>query len=247
MGIVLPAIAMFAKLAVPRVASLATSRALQTRIPAASTPVLNLATQRRHSSNAPAPVATTFESDALNENYDKYPSVPVGDPSRRAFTYVVLGGARFIYASAARLAAIKFIATMSASADVLALASTEVDLGNLEEGSSMTVKWRGKPVFIRHRNEAEISSALEADSAELRDQELDGDRVKDPAWLIVIGVCTHLGCVPLAGAGDYGGYFCPCHGSHYDTSGRIRKGPAPENLPVPDYELDVDEKHLLIG
>merc|ERR1711865_355715 len=168
MGISL-SIAMFSRIAAPRVASVATSRALQTRIPAASTPVLNLATQRRHSSNAPAPVATTFESDALNENYDKYPSVPVGDPSRRAFTYVVLGGARFIYASAARLVAIKFIATMSASADVLALASTEVDISNIQEGNSITVKWRGKPVFVRHRSDDEINAALEVDVSTLRD------------------------------------------------------------------------------
>merc|ERR1712086_704550 len=220
MGIVLPAIAMFAKLAVPRVASVATSRALQTRIPAASTPVLNLATQRRHSSNAPAPVATTFESDALNENYDKYPSV---------------------------LVAIKFIATMSASADVLALASTEVDISNIQEGNSITVKWRGKPVFVRHRSDDEINAALEVDVSTLRDVEEDSERVKDPAWLVTLGVCTHLGCVPLAGAGDFGGYFCPCHGSHYDTSGRIRKGPAPLNLEVPEYDLDLDAGKLIIG
>merc|ERR1712195_88732 len=229
-------IAMLSLFAVPRVASLATS-----------TPVLNLATQRRHSSNAPAPVATTFESDALNENYDKYPSVPVGDPSRRAFTYVVLGGARFIYASAARLVSIKFIATMSASADVLALASTEVDISNIQEGNSITVKWRGKPVFVRHRSDDEINAALEVDVSTLRDVEEDSERVKDPAWLVTLGVCTHLGCVPLAGAGDFGGYFCPCHGSHYDTSGRIRKGPAPLNLEVPEYDLDLDAGKLIIG
>lgn len=220
---------------------------MQTRIPAASTPVLNLATQRRHSSNAPAPVATTFESDAIEDNYDKYPATPVGDPSRRAFTYVVLGGARFIYASAARLVAIKFIATMSASADVLALASTEVDISNIEEGNSITVKWRGKPVFVRHRSEDEISQAVAVDVSTLRDVEEDSERVKDPAWLVTLGVCTHLGCVPLAGAGDFGGYFCPCHGSHYDTSGRIRKGPAPLNLEVPEYDLDLDSGKLIIG
>merc|ERR1712139_72820 len=192
-------------------------------------------------SSSSAPV---LRSD--DHSYD-YPVEKLGDPSKRAFTYVVLGGARFIYASAARLVAIKFIATMSASADVLALASTEVDLSSLEEGSSMTVKWRGKPVFIRHRSQAEIDSARSVDVNTLRHQESDEERVKDPAWLVTIGVCTHLGCVPLAGAGDFGGYFCPCHGSHYDTSGRIRKGPAPENLEIPSYELDLEEGKLLIG
>eukprot|EP00658_Telonema_sp_P-2_P010136 TRINITY_DN1381_c0_g1_i1.p1 TRINITY_DN1381_c0_g1~~TRINITY_DN1381_c0_g1_i1.p1 ORF type:complete len:250 (+),score=56.66 TRINITY_DN1381_c0_g1_i1:152-901(+) len=198
----------------------------------------------RASSNVPA--ASNFEGDLISSNYDK-PLAPLGDPSKRAFTYVVLGGARFIYASAARLVAIKFIATMSASADVLALASTEVDLSSIEAGSSVTVKWRGKPVFIRHRSEDEIASAVAVDVATLRDPETDDVRVQDPEWLVVLGVCTHLGCVPLAGAGDFGGYFCPCHGSHYDTSGRIRKGPAPLNLEVPGYELDTDANSLLIG
>merc|ERR1711934_833475 len=210
------------------------ARAIQTRIPTLSTlstktDCLALKLQKRHNSNAPAPALSNFETDAIAENYDK-PLAPLGDPSRRAFTYVVLGGARFIYASAARLLALKFVATMSASADVLALASTEVDISSIEEGSSITVKWRGKPVFIRHRSQAEIDSARNFPTAQLKDPEDDEVRVKDPAWLVTIGVCTHLGCVPLAGAGDYGGYFCPCHGSHYDTSGRIRKGPAPENL-----------------
>merc|ERR1712166_488717 len=240
-------IAMFARVApgIARLAPVLRARTIQTRIPTLTTPSFDLNT-RQLTSNAPMVASSDFDKDAIVESYD-YPLEPLGDPSRRAFTYVVLGGARFIYASAARLAAIKFIATMSASADVLALASTEVDLGNLEEGSSMTVKWRGKPVFIRHRNEAEISSATSVAMSDLRDQETDESRVKDPAWLIVIGVCTHLGCVPLAGAGDFGGYFCPCHGSHYDTSGRIRKGPAPLNLEVPEYDLDLDAGKLIIG
>merc|ERR1711966_425023 len=153
----------------------------------------------------------------------------------------------FIYASAIRLVAMKFIASMAASADVLALASTEVDIGAIEEGTSITVKWRGKPVFVRHRSEAEIASAAKVAVAGLKDPQEDLDRVKVPEWLVVIGVCTHLGCVPLANAGDYNGYFCPCHGSHYDTSGRIRKGPAPLNLDIPPYELDTDEGTLLIG
>merc|ERR1719460_101041 len=229
----------------PRLLAAMHTRALQSQVPLVAAQIKPIVPYRSNST-APAPMAPAFETDAIADTYDK-PLTKVGDPSKRAFTYVVLGGARFIYASAARLVAIKFIATMSASADVLALASTEVDLSSLDEGSSMTVKWRGKPVFIRHRSQGEIDSARGVDTNSLRDPEDDEERVKDPAWLITIGVCTHLGCVPLAGAGDYGGYFCPCHGSHYDTSGRIRKGPAPENLPVPDYELNVDENHLLIG
>merc|ERR1712054_66631 len=194
-------------------------------------------------------VARQSTSTALapsDHSYDK-PLEKLGDPSKRAFSYLVLGGARFIYASAARLIAIKFIASMSASADVLALASTEVDLNNIDEGTSVTVKWRGKPVFVRHRTEGEINSATKVATSSLKDPQDDADRVKTPEWLVVIGVCTHLGCVPLANAGDYNGYFCPCHGSHYDTSGRIRKGPAPLNLEIPPYELDADEGTLLIG
>merc|ERR1711907_21217 len=182
---------------------------------------------------------TPLRSD--DHSYD-YPIEKLGDPSRRAFTYLVLGGARFVYASAARLIAVKFIASMSASADVLALASTEVDIGAIEQGSSVTVKWRGKPVFVRHRDDSEITAARKVPMDALKDPQRGEERVKDPEWLVAIGVCTHLGCVPLAGAGDFGGYFCPCHGSHYDTSGRIRKGPAPLNLEIPPYELDVEEE-----
>ena len=122
--------------------------------------------------------------------------------------------------------------TMNASKDVLALASLEVDLSSIDVGDSVTVKWRGKPVFIRHRTPEEIAEATDADVGSMRDPEADSERVKDPNWLVVLGICTHLGCVPISGAGEYNGYFCPCHGSHYDTSGRIRKGPAPLNLEV---------------
>lgn len=135
---------------------------------------------------------------------------------------------------------------MSASKDVLALASLEVDLSSIEPGTTVTVKWRGKPVFIRRRTEDDIKLANSVDVLSLRDPQQDADRVKDPEWLIVIGVCTHLGCIPLPNAGDFGGWFCPCHGSHYDISGRIRKGPAPYNLEVPTYSF-LDENKLLIG
>lgn len=135
---------------------------------------------------------------------------------------------------------------MSATKDVLALASLEVDLGAIPEGNTVTVKWRGKPVFIRHRTQAEVDQAGSVDVGSLRDPQEDAIRVVEPNWLVVVGVCTHLGCVPLANAGDYNGWFCPCHGSHYDVSGRIRKGPAPYNLEVPEYKF-LDESKLLIG
>lgn len=126
---------------------------------------------------------------------------------------------------------------MSASADVLALASAEFEIGHIPEGQAMTAKWRGKPVFIRHRTPAEIKHEEAVALAELKDPQLDKDRVQTPEWLIVLGICTHLGCVPISNAGEYGGWFCPCHGSHYDISGRIRKGPAPLNLEIPPYTL----------
>ncbi|KAL3627635.1 hsp70 nucleotide exchange factor fes1 [Castilleja foliolosa] len=176
-------------------------------------------------------------------NHERY---PVGDPSKRAFAYFVLTGGRFVYASLARLLVLKFVLSMSASKDVLALASLEVDLSSIEPGSTVTVKWRGKPVFIRRRTDDDIKLANSVDLAALRDPQEDAVRVKDPEWLVVVGVCTHLGCIPLPNAGDFGGWFCPCHGSHYDISGRIRKGPAPYNLEVPTYSF-LDENKLLIG
>lgn len=176
-------------------------------------------------------------------NHERYPP---GDPSKRAFAYFVLTGGRFVYASLIRLLVLKFVLSMSASKDVLALASLEVDLGSIEPGTTVTVKWRGKPVFIRRRTDDDVKLANSVDVNSLRDPQEDAVRVKDPEWLIVVGVCTHLGCIPLPNAGDFGGWFCPCHGSHYDISGRIRKGPAPYNLEVPTYSFLGDNK-LLIG
>ncbi|KDD77016.1 hypothetical protein H632_c39p1 [Helicosporidium sp. ATCC 50920] len=176
-------------------------------------------------------------------NHDRYAP---GDPSKRAFNYFVLTGGRFIGASAVRLAVLKFILSMSASKDVLAMANLEVDLGNIQPGQTVTVKWRGKPVFIKRRTDDDIAKANAVELGSLRDPEPDSVRVKNPEWLIVIGVCTHLGCVPLPNAGEYEGWFCPCHGSHYDTSGRIRKGPAPYNLEVPQYTF-LDDTHVIVG
>ena len=156
------------------------------------------------------------------------------DEKRRDFlqlstiTLGAVGTAAFIW---------PFLKSMSPAEDTLALGSTEVDISNIEEGQSITVKWRGKPVFIRRRTEEEIAEAKSVKMEELKDPEKDEDRAKNPEWLVMLGVCTHLGCVPLNDKGDYNGWFCPCHGSHYDTSGRIRKGPAPLNMEVPKYEF----------
>jgi len=135
-----------------------------------------------------------------------------------------------------------FIKSMNPAEDTLALGSTEVDISAIDVGQSITVKWRGKPVFIKRRTNEEIVDAQKVDLSLLSDPMADKDRVKNPEWLVLVGVCTHLGCVPLGQKmsdtkGEFNGWFCPCHGSHYDTSGRIRKGPAPENLAVPPYEF----------
>merc|ERR1719445_1170481 len=132
------------------------------------------------------------------------------------------------------------INSMSASADVLALAKIEINLDEIPEGKACTFKWRGKPLFIRHRTAEEIETEAAVDVGTMRDPQSDAERVKDAEWLVVLGVCTHLGCVPIANAGEFGGYYCPCHGSHYGPSGRIRKGPAPLNLEVPYYEFKDD-------
>lgn len=164
----------------------------------------------------------------------------------RPFAYFVQTGGRFLYASAIRLAVLKVVVSLSAAADTLALSSLEVDLSGVEEGSTIVVKWRGKPVFIQHRTDEQIATQAAVPLSDLKDPQKDADRVVDPKYLIVIGVCTHLGCVPIAGAGNYNGWFCPCHGSHYDGSGRIREGPAPYNLEIPEYKFK-DGNKVIIG
>ena len=129
---------------------------------------------------------------------------------------------------------------MNPDASVKALASTEVDVSSMHPGQSLTVLWRGKPVFIKRRTDDEIKKARAVDINDLKHPEKDEDRAKNPEWLVMLGICTHLGCVPLTDKGDYDGWFCPCHGSHYDTAGRIRKGPAPKNLPVPTAKFVED-------
>ena len=144
-----------------------------------------------------------------------------------------------------------FLKSMNPAEDTIALGTTEVDISQIEEGQSITVKWRGKPVFIRKRTSNEIEEAKTVNISDLKDPEEDIDRVKKDEWLVLVGVCTHLGCVPLGqkltdSKGEYNGWYCPCHGSHYDTSGRIRKGPAPENLAVPPYSF-LNDTTIKIG
>ena len=158
---------------------------------------------------------------------------------RRDFIYVATGA--FAAAGAATVVW-PLVNQMNPSADVLALASVDVDLAAVQVGQAIKFSWRGKPVFARHLTPAEIETANKVDIGSLRDPQTLADRTKpgNAQWLITLGVCTHLGCVPLGAAegearGDFGGYFCPCHGSHYDTAARVRKGPAPKNLEVPQY------------
>ena len=170
------------------------------------------------------------------------------EETRRDFLYLATGAVTAVGTAAMIW---PLIDNMNPSADVLALSSTEVDLSPIEVGQSITPVWRGKPLFIRRRTPDEIAKARADDAAKLVDPEPDEARVQKPEWLIVVGICTHLGCIPLgqkAGdpRGDYGGWFCPCHGSHYDTSGRIRRGPAPTNLEVPAY-VYLDDTTIKIG
>jgi len=145
-------------------------------------------------------------------------------------------------------AVLPLVDSMNPAQDVAALASVEVDISGIKIGEEKKVMWRGKPIFIKRRTKEEIAEAQSVDLAELRDPQKDSDRVKSgkEEWLITIGICTHLGCVPIGGQGEYKGWFCPCHGSQYDTSARIRKGPAPKNLEVPPYEF-VGENKIKIG
>ena len=185
--------------------------------------------------------------------------------TRRDFLYYATAGAGVVVTGAAVW---PLVNQMNPSADVLALASIRVDISSLAPGAQMTVLWQGKPVFIRWRTEEEIAEARAVDVSDLPDQGAYNENLSDPeaeatdanrilpapedygydegAFLVQMGVCTHLGCVPLGDAGDFGGWFCPCHGSHYDTAGRIRKGPAPRNLPIPPARW-IDDATIELG
>lgn len=174
------------------------------------------------------------------------------EPTRRDFLYVATGG---FAAVGSAMALWPFVHQMNPDAGTLAFASIEVDINPIKAGQAVTVMWRGKPVFIRRRTETEVKAARDMDATvkRLPDPARDADRVKKgkEEWLILVGICTHLGCIPKGQSftdakGEYGGWFCPCHGSHYDTSGRIRKGPAPRNLDVPPYVF-LDATKIKIG
>jgi len=165
------------------------------------------------------------------------------EPNRRDILFIATGAAAAVAGGAAVW---PLIAQMNPDASTLALASTEVDLSSIPEGQIVTVKWRGKPIFIRHRSAKEIAAADDVKLAELPDPEADSKRVQKPQWLVVIGVCTHLGCIPTGHSGEFDGWFCPCHGSTYDVSGRIRSGPAPSNLEVPNYTF-LSDTRIKIG
>ena len=168
------------------------------------------------------------------------------NPNRRDF--LVVAGSSFAAVGGA-LMLWPFVSQMNPDAGALALSTTDVDLAPVKEGQAITVKWRGKPVFIRNRTKKEVEEAQAVALRGLPDPQADAARVKKGSenWLILVGVCTHLGCIPKGqtigdSKGEYGGWFCPCHGSHYDTSGRIRKGPAPKNLEVPPYAFTDEAK-----
>ena len=171
-------------------------------------------------------------------------TITPGQPTRRDFLFIATGA---VGAVALGSAVWPLINQMNPDASTLALASTEVDIGKVEVGQIMTVKWRGNPVFVRHRTPKEIQDAQNTPMGDLKDPQSDESRVQKPEWLIVLGICTHLGCVPLGHEGEFDGWRCPCHGSVYDTSGRIRQGPAPRNLDVPADIAFLTPTKLKIG
>ena len=169
-----------------------------------------------------------------------------GEPTRRDFLYVATGSVAAVGAAAA---VVPLVAQMNPDASTIAAgAPIEVDLAPIAEGQAIKVFWRGKPIYVTHRTKKEIDDARDVNVATLPDPETDEKRVKagHEEWQVLIGICTHLGCIPIAHQGDFNGFFCPCHGSQYDTSGRIRRGPAPNNLALPPYEF-VSNSKIRIG
>ena len=164
-------------------------------------------------------------------------------PTRRDFLYITTGAFGVVGAASV---AWPLIDQLNPDASVKAVSTIEVDISSIEPGSFLKVAWGGKPIYIRRRTNEEIADAEKDDNLNLPDPQKDIDRVQKKEWLVVVGVCTHLGCIPIANQGEYEGWFCPCHGSHYDISGRIRKGPAPTNLEIPPYEF-VSDSLIKIG
>lgn len=172
------------------------------------------------------------------------------DETKRDFIYIATGA---VAAAGVASVAWPLVAQMGKAADTLAAGSVEIDVSKIAEGQQLKVLWRGKPVFIRHRTAKEIAEAEGTDISDCPDPQTDSERlIPDsagklrPEMLVMIGVCTHFGCIPVGEAGDFDGWYCPCHGSHYDTSGRIRKGPAPKNMEIPDYQY-ISENVIKVG
>jgi len=233
----------------PRTLKLTTTT-LYSSVPRASTPAAYSSLARSggvryaHSAATNVPDFTPFRRESTRD-----PTRPASssDASRKLFSYTVGVGATGVATVYASKTFIRdLLAYFGPAADVLAMAKIEVKLGDIPEGKNLVVKWRGKPLYVRHRTAAEIEQESKVDMTELRDPQLDTDRVKKPEWLVLVGVCTHLGCVPIAFVGQYRGFFCPCHGSVYDASGRIRQGPAPLNLEVPPYDF-LDDNTIVVG
>ncbi|OAF66838.1 hypothetical protein A3Q56_05449 [Intoshia linei] len=196
-----------------------------------------------------------YHNDIITPNFDEHRRSDCLDPNQQTS---VTNESKKILASVASAAialpsiyvvknSLRAVASsFNLPGDILALSNSEIDISEIKEGKCITVTWRNQPVFVHHRTPAQIELARSMDLKALRDPEHDDDRIVRPEWLVTLAVCTHLGCVPLYGKGDYHGYFCPCHGSHYDTSGRIRQGPAPLNLEVPEHRFP-DDNTLDIG
>ncbi|KAJ1517975.1 ubiquinol--cytochrome-c reductase catalytic subunit rip1 [Coelomomyces lativittatus] len=201
----------------------------------------------------PSEASQTYSSDYSTTKIPDFSKVKTpnttSDASFRTknYAYFMIGATGMLGGMAAKNTVHDFVSSLAAGADILSLAKLEVDLTSIPEGKNVVLKWRGKPVFIRHRTSQEIDEANSIPLDQLKDPQLDADRVQQPAWLVMLGICTHLGCVPVGESGDFGGWYCPCHGSHYDISGRIRKGPAPSNLEIPPYNFIEDGSKIVIG
>lgn len=194
-------------------------------------------------------------TDIQVPNFDYYRRKGRLDPSKSyresgdatsPYSYLTPLGMAVTSAYMAKYIVRDIVAYVGPAKDVMSLAKVEISLSAVPEGKNAVFEWRNKPIFVRHRTPEEIAREEGVNVSQLRHPQTDSERVKKPEWLIVIGICTHLGCIPIANAGDFGGYYCPCHGSHYDASGRVRKGPAPLNLDVPQYVFK-DESTVVIG
>lgn len=186
----------------------------------------------------------------MSENSTIDAAAELDDGSKRDFIFLATGA---VAAAGAAAVGWPLVAQMGKAADTLAAGSIEIDLSKIAEGQQLKMLWRGKPIFVRHRTAEEIAKAEAVEMADLKDPQTDAERLVagasgevDPKYLVMIGVCTHFGCVPVGEAGDFDGWYCPCHASHYDTSGRIRKGPAPANMVIPPYSF-VSENVIKVG